>query len=203
MCRGSSTRRPSHREVTLGSTQMHGTRILSFRSTPTSSPVPSPSTLHLRVQRRGRCTKGRLITSTVLVVASNVPRDVQLGAPGLKMTRNGPIGPNVRRRAAVMVTTRRMRTNISRRSRVLKLVCGRKRSVNELNQKVVRIAVLVFRQMQSKLKKLVYKFRCRRLRRPQLRLIPRQDTQVQEFRGGLEGWNTERKVAVLGGQWRI
>jgi len=202
MCRGSSTRRPSHREVTLDSTQMHGTKIPSFRSTPTSSPVASPRSLGIRVQRHGRCTKGRLITSTVPVVAGNVLRGVPLGAPGLEMTRTGRIGPNVRRRAAVMVTTRTTRTSTSRKYRVPKPVCGGKRSVSELNQKVVCTAVLVFRPMQSKLKKLVYKFRCRQLRRPQLRLMSLQGMQVQEFRGGPEGWNMEEKVVLLDGERR-
>lgn len=141
---------------------MHGTKILSFRTTPTSSPVANPSTLAIQVRHRGRRTKGRLITSIVPVVAGNVSKGVQLGVPGLEMKRTGRIGPSVRRQAAVMATMRRMRTSISRKSKVLKLVCGRKRSVSEINQKVVRIAVLVFRPMQSKLKKLVYKFRCRR-----------------------------------------
>lgn len=163
MCRGSSTRRPSHREVTMDSTQMHGTKISAFGSTPMSSPVVSPRSLRIRVQLRGRCIKGRLSTSTAPVVAGNVPRDVSLSAPGLEMTRTGRIGLNVRRRAAVMVTTRTTRTNTSRKSRALKLVCGEKKSVSGLNQKVVCTAVLVFRPMQSKLKKLVYKFRCRQL----------------------------------------
>jgi hypothetical protein len=179
---------------------MHGTTISAFRSTPTSSPVVSPQSLRSRVQRRGRCTKGRLSTSTALVVAGNVPRDVPLGAPGLEMTRTGRIGPNVQRRAAVMVTTRTTRTNTSKKSRVLKLVCGEKKSVSELNQKVVRTAVLVFRPMQSKLKKLVYKFRRRRLRRCQLRLIRLQDMQVQEFREGPGGWSTEEKVVIFDGR---
>ena len=180
--------------------QMLGMKISAFRSTPTSFPVASPWSLAIRVHRHGRCTKGRLITSRAPVVAGNVPRDVPLGAPGLKMMRTGRIGPNTRRRAVVMATTRMTRTSTSRKSRVLKLVFGGKKNVSELNQKVVRTVVLVFRPMPSKLKKLVYKFRCRRLRRPQLRLIPLQNIQVQEFRRRSEGWNTEEKVVKFDGQ---
>ena len=179
---------------------MLGMKISAFRSTPTSSPVASPWSLVIRVHHRGRCTKGRLITSRAPVVAGSVPRDVPLGAPGPKMTRTGRIGPNMRRRAAVMVTTRTTRTSISRKSKVLKPVPGGKKNVSELNQKVVRTVVLVFRPMQSKLKKLVYKFRCRRLRRPQLRLILLQNMQVQEFRRRSEGWNTVEKVVIFDGQ---
>ena len=90
-------------------------------------------------------------------------RGMQLDAPVLEMTRTGRIGPSVQRRVAVMATMRTRTTSTSRRFRVLNQVCGEKRSVSETNQKVVRTAVLVFKPMQSKLKKLVYKFRCRRL----------------------------------------